>query len=148
MFYFLFNTYMLYHILQQAHTFVFLRSFYIVESILYSIILHCRYCIRVRYYHITYVYVLFIYMLKGIILHLRYCIRTILHHKIGLLLNTCTIYKTKYELPSYIGSLPTVWGSDAQELPMQAICLMVISKHQNDTLLLMSRYMAVFHILF
>ena len=84
-----------------------------VESILYSIILHCRYCLRVAYCHITYVYVLFIYMLKGIILHLRYCIRTILHHKICLLLNTCTIYKTKYELPSYIGSLTTVWGSDA-----------------------------------
>ena len=87
-------------------------------------------------------------MLKGIILHLRYCIRTILHHKIGLLLNTCTIYKTKYELPSYIGSLTKVWRSDAKELTMQAICLMVNSKHQNDTLLLMSRYMAVFHILF
>jgi len=31
-----------------------------------------------------------------------------------LLVNTCTIYKTKYELPSYIGSLTKVWRENTQ----------------------------------
>ena len=40
----------------------------------------------------------------------------------------------------------TVWSSDAKELTMQAI--VVNNKHQNDKLLLMSRYITVFHISF
>jgi len=46
-------------------------------------------------------------------------------------------YKIKYELPSYIGSLTTVWSA-----------AWLISTHQNDKPLLMSRYMTLFHILF
>jgi len=51
-------------------------------------------------------------------------------------------YKIKYQLPLYIGSLITVWSSDAVGLKV------VNNKHQKDKPLLMSRYMTVFHTLF
>jgi len=54
----------------------------------------------------------------------------------------------KYELRLYIGSLTTIWSSDAQELTTQAYGLPVNKKDQSNKLLLMRQYMTVFHILF